>query len=75
MTEERKLELDNNCLQLRSDLIDLLHSIQTGHPGGSLSCTEILAALYYEIMNMDPENPNTEGRDRLIQSKGHAAPR
>ena len=33
MTEERKLELDNNCLQLRSDLIDLLHSIQTGHPG------------------------------------------
>ena len=36
MTEERKLELDNNCLQLRSDLIDLLHSIQTGHPGGSL---------------------------------------
>ena len=74
MTEERKLELDNKCLQLRSDLIDLLHSIQTGHPGGSLSCTEILAALYYEIMNMDPENPNTEGRDRLILSKGHAAP-
>lgn len=74
MTEERKLELDNKCLQLRSDLIDLLHSIQTGHPGGSLSCTEILAALYYEIMNMAPENPNTEGRDRLILSKGHAAP-
>ena len=55
MTEERKLELDNKCLQLRSDLIDLLHSIQTGHPGGSLSCTEILAALYYEIMNMAPK--------------------
>ena len=74
MTEERKLELDNKCLQLRGGLIDLLHSIQTGHPGGSLSCTEILAALYYEIMNTDSGNPNMEGRDRLILSKGHAAP-
>ncbi|MCC8024282.1 MAG: transketolase [Clostridium sp.] len=74
MTEDRKSELNQICLKLRIDLVDLLHSIQTGHPGGSLSCTEILAALYFEIMNIDPKNPQMEGRDRLILSKGHAAP-
>lgn len=74
MTSERKEELQTQCRQLRNELIDLLHSIQTGHPGGSLSCTEILAALYFEIMNVDPENPEMEGRDHLVLSKGHAAP-
>ena len=74
MTEERKRELEAKCLQFRRDLIDLLHNIQTGHPGGSLSCTEILTTLYFDCMNIDPENPKMEGRDRLILSKGHAAP-
>lgn len=74
MTNERKEELQNQCLTFRRELIDLLHSIQTGHPGGSLSCTEILTALYFEVMNIDPENPEMEGRDHLILSKGHAAP-
>lgn len=74
MTNERKEELQRQCSVLRGDLIDLLHSIQTGHPGGSLSCTEILASLYFEIMNVDPKNPEMEGRDHLILSKGHAAP-
>lgn len=74
MTNERKKELQNQCLTFRRELIDLLHSIQTGHPGGSLSCTEILTALYFEIMNVDPKNPDMEGRDHLILSKGHAAP-
>lgn len=74
MTEERKRELENKCLQFRKDLIDLLHGIQTGHPGGSLSCTEILTFLYFEMMRLNPENPRQEGRDRLILSKGHAAP-
>ncbi len=74
MTNERKEELQRQCLEFRNELIDLLHSIQTGHPGGSLSCTEILTALYFEIMNVDPANPCMEGRDHLILSKGHAAP-
>lgn len=72
--EERKNELEEICQVLRRDLIDLLHRIQTGHPGGCLSCTEILAVLYYEIMNVNPKKPEMEGRDRLILSKGHAAP-
>ena len=60
--------------KLRQELLTILHKIQTGHPGGSLSCCEILYSLYFHIMNVDPANPNREDRDRLILSKGHAAP-
>lgn len=74
MTNERKAELDVLCLQFRNDLIDLLHKIQTGHPGGSLSSCEIITTLYHEIMNIDPKNPKKEDRDHFILSKGHAAP-
>ena len=74
MTDERKQELESLCLLFRNELIDLLHEIQTGHPGGSLSCLEILTTLYTEKMNHNPKNPKMEGRDRLILSKGHAAP-
>ena len=74
MTNERKQELESLCLRFRNELIDLLHDIQTGHPGGSLSCLEILTTLYTEKMNHNPKNPKIEGRDRLILSKGHAAP-
>lgn len=74
MNTEKKTELEEKCLQFRNDLIDLLHDIQTGHPGGSLSCTEILTTLYFDIMHVDPENPQWDKRDRLILSKGHAAP-
>ena len=74
MTEERAKELQNLCLQFRNEIVDLLHDIQTGHPGGSLSCTEIVTTLYYEKMKIDPKNPDMEGRDHFILSKGHAAP-
>ena len=47
---------------------------QAGHPGGSLSATDILTALYFRIMNIDPHNPDWEDRDRFILSKGHACP-
>ncbi|NLJ88250.1 MAG: transketolase [Epulopiscium sp.] len=74
MTKERKKELQDLCLKFRNDLIDILYSIQTGHPGGSLSCTEIVTTLYFDKMNIDPKNPKKEGRDRFIMSKGHACP-
>lgn len=74
MIKERKDELENLCLKFRNDLIDLLHSIQTGHPGGSLSCTEIVTTLFFEKMNIEPQNPNKEDRDRFIMSKGHGCP-
>ena len=59
---------------MRRELIDLLYERQTGHPGGSLSCCEILVTLYFHTMRIDPEHPDSPGRDRLILSKGHAAP-
>lgn len=74
MNNERKVELQNLCLKFRNELVDLLYSIQTGHPGGSLSSMEIITTLYFEKMNIDPNNPKMEGRDRFILSKGHAAP-
>jgi len=74
MTNERMQELDALCLCFRNELVDLLHDMQTGHPGGSLSCLEILTTLYTEKIKHDPKNPKMEGRDRLILSKGHAAP-
>ena len=56
------------------DFTVLLTHIGFEHPGGSLSCTEILTALYYELMDVDPMNPEKEDRDHLILSKGHGAP-
>ena len=74
MTEEKVLELKEMTLKFRNDLVDILHHIQTGHPGGSLSAAEIITTLYFDKMNIDPKNPKTEGRDRFILSKGHACP-
>lgn len=74
LEKSRKRELEQLCRKFRIDLIDLLYGIQTGHPGGSLSCCEILTLLYHEKMNIDPANPQMPNRDRLVLSKGHAAP-
>ncbi len=74
MNDERKKELERLCLQLRKDLIHLLYRAGTGHPGGSLSCCEIITVLYQEIMNVDPAAPMDKERDHFILSKGHAAP-
>lgn len=59
---------------LRQDIVKMLHIAKSGHPGGSLSELEILIALYYEVMNIDPKNPNKEDRDLFVLSKGHACP-
>lgn len=74
ITNTRAAELKCLCHTMRNELLDLLHDRQTGHPGGSLSCCEILTALYFYKMNVDPHNPMMADRDRLVLSKGHAAP-
>ncbi len=66
--------LQNKANKLRIDILTMISKAQSGHPGGSLSVIDILTALYYEEMNIDPTNPKMEGRDRFILSKGHAAP-
>jgi transketolase len=70
----RVRELEALCGELREELIDVLHGIQTGHPGGSLSCAEIVTTLYQEKMNIDPSDPQKPDRDRFVMSKGHACP-
>ncbi|MBQ1907323.1 MAG: transketolase [Firmicutes bacterium] len=59
---------------IRQDIIREIYSANSGHPGGSLSAADIVTALYFEVMDIDPGDPNKPGRDRFVLSKGHAAP-
>lgn len=74
MNSEKAKELSELCNQFRKDVLTVLHEKQTGHPGGSLSVCEILTALYFDRMNVNPTNPSDPNRDRLVLCKGHAAP-
>ena len=69
-----KKDLQITALKVRMGIIEGVHSAKSGHPGGSLSCTDILTYLYFKHMNIDPKNPKMENRDRFVLSKGHAAP-
>lgn len=60
--------------RIRVDVIKAIHKAGSGHPGGSLSAADIVTALYFKEMNIDPKNPAMEGRDKFILSKGHAGP-
>lgn len=66
--------LESKCKQVRRDIITMVSKAGSGHPGGSLSCTEALVALYFDVMNIDPANEKDPERDRFVLSKGHAAP-
>ena len=66
--------LANIANDIRIGIIEQVYSANSGHPGGSLSCADILAVLYFNQMNIDPENPNAKERDRFVLSKGHCTP-
>lgn len=66
--------LEKACRAIRRDIINMTADAGSGHPGGSLSAVEIMTALFYEKMNIDPDNPYKEDRDRFVLSKGHGAP-
>ena len=70
----KAVKIQHLAQKYRIDTFDMLHERGNGHWGGSSSVTEILTTLYYHIMKIDPANPAWEDRDRLILSKGHAAP-
>ena len=59
---------------IRIGIIEQVYQAQSGHPGGSLSCADILAVLYFNQMNIDPKKPNDPLRDRFVLSKGHCSP-
>ena len=69
-----KLELQKTANEIRKGIVTAVHSAKAGHPGGSLSATEVFTYLYFEEMNIDPKNPKMEDRDRFVLSKGHTAP-
>lgn len=74
LTSEKRLELEETAYQIRRLAIEMITYARWGHPGGSLSMADILAVLYFLVMECDPQNPKWEGRDRLILSKAHASP-
>ena len=69
-----KLELQKTANEIRKGIITAVHSAKAGHPGGSLSATEAFTYLYFEEMNIDPQDPKKADRDRFVLSKGHTAP-
>ena len=75
-----KMELDkikylqNQAKELRKIALTMIYHAQSGHPGGSFSAADIMAALYFHYMNLDPQNPNWADRDRFVLSKGHVCP-
>ena len=68
------LELKKIANEVRKGIITSVHSAKAGHPGGSLSAAELYTYLYFEEMNIDPQNPDDPKRDRFVLSKGHTAP-
>ncbi|MFA6507561.1 MAG: transketolase [Treponemataceae bacterium] len=73
MSADIKL-LQEKAKLLRKDIVEMVYQAKDGHPGPALSIADIVATLYFHEMRIDPKNPNWEGRDRLILSKGHACP-
>ena len=69
-----KLELQKTANEIRKGIVTAVHSAKAGHPGGSLSAAELFTYLYFEEMNIDPEQPKKADRDRFVLSKGHTAP-
>lgn len=69
-----KRELEKTAVAVRRGIVDAVHSAKAGHPGGSLSAADIYTYLYFEEMNINPDEPQNPDRDRFVLSKGHTAP-
>ena len=67
-------ELKSISTEIRKDIVKMLTESASGHPGGSLSATDIMTVLFFKEMNLDPNNEKDPNRDRFVLSKGHAAP-
>lgn len=74
MTEQQINACRRTANRIRMDIVESIHAAKSGHPGGSLSIADLLTYLYFERMHIDPAAPEMPDRDRLVLSKGHAAP-
>ncbi len=73
LTTERHRELSLTAIQIRRWIVEAVHHAKAGHLGGPMSATELLTALYFEVMTIDPMRPDDPARDRFILSKGHSS--
>ena len=67
-------DLEIIAKDIRRNIVKTVYNAKSGHPGGSLSCADILTVLYFNQMNINPQDPKAEGRDRFVLSKGHCSP-
>lgn len=75
MIETQQIKnLKKKSVEIRREIITMVHRANSGHVGGSLGATDILVALYYHLMNHRPDQPDWPDRDRFILSKGHCTP-
>ncbi len=73
-TDETVRMIAEKARIMRRDIVQMIYTAGSGHPGGSLSATDIIASLYFHVMRHRPQEPNWPDRDRFVLSKGHAAP-
>ncbi|NLN16510.1 MAG: transketolase [Firmicutes bacterium] len=71
---QRVKDLKLMANQIRRDVVEMIYRANAGHPGGSLSCVDLVTALYFAVMRLDPKRPAWPDRDRFIMSKGHGCP-
>jgi transketolase len=74
LSKERLKELMEKAYRIRKHVLETTTRAGSGHPGGSLSCVDVITTLYFHVMRHDPKNPNWPDRDRFVLSKGHACP-
>jgi len=75
MIERARIEaLEERARQIRRDVVEMVYRTGDGHPSPSMSAADLIAALYFDVMRLNPADPSWEGRDRFVLSKGHACP-
>ena len=67
-------ELEQHALNIRKNILTMVYTAQSGHPGGSLSAADILTSLYFQEMDINEDNVSSKDRDRFVLSKGHVTP-
>ena len=72
--EAKKQDLQEKAKNIRKSIVEMVYSAASGHPGGSLSITDVFTALYFNELRIDVKNPKDENRDRVVLSKGHCSP-
>ena len=74
MDQSKRKTLALNAAKARLLAVEMVHDAASGHPGGSLSCLDVLTTLYFDVMNIDVNDPKKADRDRFVMSKGHCSP-